>query len=445
MDLAVKKHNEGKLNEAELIYRKILDKVPYNADALHLLGVIAHQVGKCEEAIRYISEAIRLNPNSAIFYSNLGMAQDALGKEDESTESFKKALEINPSYDKAYLSHYNLGVYYMGKGQVKEALEHYNNAIELNENFFEARWNRSLVLLLLGRFEEGWREYEYRFKKKKSSDTRNFGKPKWDGSSFEGKKILIVSEQGFGDTINFIRYVPLVKEKGGYVILECKKELRGLFEGFSGIDELVDKEKDAVPGIEFDFYIHLMSLPGIFNTNLNNIPNKIPYLKAKPRLTKRFKDEINTNNFKIGIVWAGNPTQDNDKNRSTTFEKFKILKKIPGVDLFSLQKGKKSRQLDDTYLINVADKISDFSDTAAIIENLDLIISVDTSVTHLSGAMGKLTWTLLTYMPDWRWLLDRNDSPWYPGMKLFRQPRPGDWNSVFNEVSKELRRLLGKQ
>ena len=232
--------------------------------------------------------------------------------------------------------------------------------------------------------------------------------------------------------------MPLVKERGGYVIYECKKEQRRLFEGFPGIDEIVEKEKDAIPNVKFDIYTYLMSLLGIFNTNLESIPNKIPYLKTNPEFAKKFKTKFNNDKFKIGIVWAGNPLQENDKNRSTKFEKFKILKRISEVQLYSLQKGEASKQLNDVGVINIADEIDDFADTAAIIENLDLIISVDTSVAHLAGAMGKPIWTLLTFMPDWRWLLERNDSPWYPSMKLFRQSKSGDWDFVFNDVCKEL-------
>jgi len=444
LNLAVKNHTEGKLNKAEYIYRKIVEKDPYNPDALHLLGLISYQVGNYEDAVNYISKAIQLKSNIAIFYGNLGMTYDALGKEEESAINFKKALEINPQYDKAHLAHYNLGVFFKDKGKIIEALEHYDKAIELDENFFEAHWNRSLILLLLGRFNEGWEEFEYRFKKEKPTDSRVFNKPKWNGSSLEGKKILIVSEQGFGDDIQFIRYVPLVKEKGGYVILECKKEFRKLFENFPGVDKLVEKE-DKIPNVEFDFYIHLMSLPRVFNTNLNIIPNKTPYLKANPRLVKEFQAKFNTNNFKIGIVWSGNPNQDNDMNRSITFDKFKLLKEIPGVDLFSLQKEEVSQQLNDHKIINIADDIEDFMDTASVIENLDLIISVDTSVAHLAGAMGKPVWTLLSFTSDWRWLLDRDDSPWYPSMKLFRQQKLGDWDSLLNEVSKELRILLDRR
>lgn len=441
LSLAVKNHKEGRLHEAEVIYRKILEKED-NPDALHLLGVIAHQIGKHEDSVNYISKAIQLKSDCAIYYSNLGMAYEALGKEEESAKNFAMALKINSEHENAHLACYNLGIFFKDKGKIMESLEYFNKAVELDKNFFEARWNRSLILLLLGRFKEGWEEFEYRFKKEKPGDSRVFHKPKWDGSSLQGKRILIISEQGFGDNIQFIRYVPLVKERGGYVILECRKELKRLFENFLGVDEFVEKGSD-IENIKFDFYIHLMSLPQVFNTNLDSIPNKTPYLKADAELVKKFKAKINTDNFKIGIAWAGNPHQENDKNRSTRFEKFKILKEIHGVDLFSLQKGEASKQLTGE-IVSFADDITDFADTASVIESLDLIISVDTSVAHLAGAMAKPIWTLLTFTPDWRWLLDRNDSPWYPGMRLFRQTKSGDWDSVFEEVGKELKNMLDK-
>jgi ADP-heptose:LPS heptosyltransferase len=277
--------------------------------------------------------------------------------------------------------------------------------------------------------------------KEKPSDSRIFKGTKWDGSSLEGKKILILSEQGFGDTINFIRFFPLIKEKKGYIILECKKELRKLFEDSFKIDEVVEKKGDFAPNVNFDFYIHLMSLPRIFGTNLSNIPNRFPYLFADKELAKKFKSQFDKDHFNVGVVWAGNPEQVNDKKRSTKFEKFKILKDISKVKLYSLQKGEAAKELDN-WAVDLSDQINCFADTAAIIDNLDLIITVDTSVAHLAGAMGKRVWILLAFSSDWRWLLDRRDSPWYPSAKLFRQPKLGDWDSVFDEVRKELISLV---
>ena len=324
LNLAVEKQKEGKLYEAEFIYKKILEKDPNNSNALHLLGLIAYQSRNYEKAINLIKQAIQLKPHIAIYYGNLGMVYDIMDKEEDSVKNFKKALEINPQYENSHLAYYNLGIYLANRGKLWEALECYNKAIEINKNFFDAHWNKSLILLILKKFEEGWKEYEYRFKKKNPTDSRIFNKPKWNGSYLKGKKILILSEQGFGDNIQFVRYIPLVKERGGYVILECKKELIKLFENFSGIDELTEKKDNTIPNVDFNFYIHLMSLPKIFNTNLNNLPNKVPYLNANPKTVEKFKNKFNTESFKIGIVWAGNPNQENAKNRSPTFKNFKI-------------------------------------------------------------------------------------------------------------------------
>ena len=478
LDLAVKNHTAGRLKEAEKIYRRIIEKYPDNPDALHLLGLIAHQAGEYEVAVEHIKRAIEFRPGSALFHGNLGMAYDRLGKEKESAECFQSALKLNPLYKGAHLAHYNLGVYFRGQGRMMEALEHYDKAIEIDKELFDARWNRSFILLLLGRFKEGFEDYECRLKKKEPIDSRVFGKLKWQGEELNGKRILVVSEQGFGDDIQFVRYISLINsrenlpllngsksveifpdlpkpqnkprllsrgkrkgfviERGGHVVLECKKELRKLFEGISNIDEFVERDGSKAPDVEFDFYIHLMSLPYVFGTELESIPGKVPYLKADERVIEKFREKIKSDKFKIGIVWAGNPKQENDKNRSMTFDKFKSLKEIPGIELYSLQKGEAAAQLNDSQVIDMGSEISDFADTAAIIENLDLVISVDTCVAHLAGAMGKPAWTLLTFMPDWRWLLNREDCPWYPSMKLFRQTKEGDWNSVFEKVKEEL-------
>ena len=440
LNLAVEKQKSGKLDEAEILYRKVLEKEPRSSDAFHLLGLVAYQKGKCKEAIKNINKAIQLKPDAS-FYGNLGMVYDALGDKEKSKECFLKALNINSKYGKAHLANYNLGVYYREKGEIKKALEYYNEAIKLDEGFSEAHWNRGLILLLLGRFERGWEDFEYRMKKKSPTDSRVFGKPKWDGSVLNGKKILVVSEQGFGDSIQFVRYLYLIKEKGGYIVLECKRELVKLFESLGVIDEFIEKS-NAVPNVDADYYVHLMSLPYIFKTNLENIPNKIPYLKAEPELVEKFKSKFNSDKFKVGIVWSGNKSQDDDKNRSMRFKNFESLREIKEVDFFSLQKGKSVEQLDDVEVVDIGEEINDFADTVAVIENLDLVISVDTATVHLAGAMGKPVWILLTKVPDWRWLLDREDSPWYPTMKLFRQKKSGDWDEVIGRVKRELKRLV---
>jgi hypothetical protein len=294
-------------------------------------------------------------------------------------------------------------------------------------------------LLKLGKFKEGWEDHESRFLKDKPSDSRDFGKSKWNGSPLHGKRILIASEQGFGDSIQFIRYLKFVKAKGGEIILECKPELKILFEGFSGIDEIVIKHGDEIPKVNYDCYIHLMSLPHALG--LEEIPRDGAYLEAKKNIGE-LKGE-DSGKFKVGIVWAGNPGQENDKNRSCKLEHFLDLKKVPGVQLYSLQKGK-SEDLKDIGVINLSGKIKDFADTAAIVKDLDLIISVDTSLAHLAGALGGKIWTLLSARADWRWFLDREDSPWYPSMRLLRQEKLGDWGSLFEDVCEELGKLVSK-
>jgi hypothetical protein len=439
LELAVKKHNQGKKDEAEIIYKKILSKNSENPDALHLLGILEFQKGDNQKALENIKKAIKIKPE-ARYYGNLAMIYDALGDEEKSSEFYKKALKINPRYGNAPLAFYNLGVFFRDRGEIEKALEYYGKAIELKPDFFDARWNKSLILLLLGRFKQGWEDYESRFKKASPVDSRVFNKPKWDGCLLNGKKILIASEQGFGDNINFIRYIPLVKKKGGYIILEAKKELKKLFQDFPGIDELVEK-RENISDADFDCYIHLMSLPRIFNTTLETIPSRMPYLKARRSDIDKFKSKFNSNKFKIGIVWAGNPEQVDDKKRSTRFENFKILKQVPGIEIFSLQKGESSNQLDDDEILDLGKEMNDFADTAAVIENLDLIISVDTSVAHLAGAMGKPVWLLLGFIPDWRWFLGKKTSPWYSSMRLFRQEKPGEWDFVFKSVKKELEKI----
>jgi len=440
LNIAVGKQNAGDLVGAEGIYRGILAKYPDNADALHLIGLLAYQVGRYSEAIENIEKAIAVRPGVAVYLGNLGMAYDKLGKEEESVKCFMKAVEIDSRYNGAHWAYYNLGVYFKDRGEMGKALENYDKAIEIKRDFYDARWNRSFILLLLGRYKEGWEDYESRFLKESSVDSRRFRGDKWKGEPLEGKRILIIAEQGFGDAIQFVRYLSLVKEKGGYVILECKKELRRLFENGSLADEVIEKEKGIVD-LEYDFYIHLMSLPRIFGTEV--VFGRERYLKVDRRDVEKFMEKFKGDRFRVGICWAGNPEQENDKNRSMSFEKFEILKDISGVELYSLQKGAGHSQFDDCCgIIDMGKNAEDFADTAAIIENLDLVISVDSSVAHLAGAMGKKVWTLLTFNPDWRWGVEGEDCLWYPTMRLFRQKRAGDWDTLMGEVREKLEKVL---
>lgn len=359
------------------------------------------------------------------------------------------------------------------QGRPAEAIDAYNQVLKVIPDSAETHFNHSISLLLTGNFEEGWDEYEWRFRSSgKKIDTRpEKSFIRWDGASFNMKRILVNDEQGIGDTLQFIRYLPMLKERGGTVIFETSKPLKSLLEKFAGIDELVEPSRDGMPQMEFDLYVPLMSLPGIFKTTLENIPDRIPYLFPSSKKIKLWQDRINKHTFNVGIVWAGNPTANYEKaglsglehvnftwagnpsnkiaaSRSNRLEYFAPLAEIEGVQLYGLQKGEAAGQAealsDSINVFNLGEEFEDFSDTAGVIENLDVIITVDTSVAHLAGAMGKPVWVLIPYVPDWRWMLDREDSPWYPTMRLFRQQRKGDWNHVFERVANELGAMVSQ-
>ena len=315
----------------------------------------------------------------------------------------------------------------------------------MSSKLYSARLNRSLAWLLVGDFQQGWPEYEFRFKASENQKRTFHQGAKWKAEPLEDKVVFVYPEQGLGDTIQFIRYLPLIKKMGAKVIFEVAKPLLRLIETFKGCDQLCSDQQnaDASSMPRFDYHVPLLSLPGLFNTTLENIPSASPYLSADNKLLRMWQKRIASNElFKVGIVWAGSGAHKSDHIRSIRLSDFKVLSDIKGVKLFSLQKEKRTKWTDidpgEVVDIDLGVEIFDFADTAAIIENLDLVVSVDTSVVHLAGALGKEVWTLLPVSPDWRWMLNRSDSPWYPTMRLFRQPSPCDWKSVLQEVRKAL-------
>lgn len=473
----IRLYEQRNLRDAEILCLRILEVEPDNSDANHFMGIIAFEVKNFPIARQYLEKAIKLNPdNPSIYlnmgnviqseggfeesiqwyeksivcndtdnkkaYNNMGVALTKLGRFTEAEECAKKAIKIDPSYFEA---HNNIGEIYKDMGRFEDALAACEKALELAPQFVPARWNRAILLLLAGRLKEGFEEYEWRWKREQTPKRKIDAGEKWQGQSLQGKTIFIYEEQGLGDTMQFIRYLPMIKKLGGNVIFETVPSLIRLVEKAEGFDRLWvgQKNVDTRPVDRFDYYFPLMSLPGIFNTTIENIPNDCTYLKPDKELSKiwekRFPD---TEAFKIGIVWAGHPEHTNDYNRSVYLSSFSVFKEIPGVELYSLQKEKYEKWTDrdpvEIFHYDFGEEISDFADTAAIIENLDLVISIDTSVVHLAGAMGKSVWTLLPICPDWRWMTGRDDSPWYPSMKLFRQPAPGDWKSVFRAAAEEL-------
>ena len=434
---------QGKLEDAIVSYRRALVIDPGFAEAHNGLGVSLLVQGKSEEAAVSFANALKISPQHAEAHNNLGNVLRNQGRLDEAVASIQRALALAPDLVEA---HINLGNTRKSQRRVDDAAEAYRRALSLDPANPEAHWNFAQVLLLVGRLREGWAEYAWRTKCEEFRAVNwNFKQPLWDGSDLGGRTVLLYAEQGFGDTIQFLRYLPMVAapgtDKGGDVILQCPPPLPRLFEAAPAADgiQLVTKIGDT----PFDLQAPLHGLPGLFATTLYTIPADVPYLRPPGDTPPALET---SGGFKVGLVWAGNSKHKNDANRSVGFERFQPLLDIKGVDFYSLQVGERSRDIGAPGLSGLDGKISDlgkdlgdFADTAAAVGQLDLVITVDTSVAHLAGALGTPVWTLLPWVPDWRWLLDRDDSPWYPTMRLFRQPAAGDWDAVIDEVGAALR------
>jgi len=432
--------DQDNYEQAILCFQKALRLEPTFADAYVGLAYVYEEQDNLEHADACFQKALELDPDCAGAHFGIGGIYYKNGNLEKAISCCKKALIIDP--DDAEV-HYNLGVCLAGLGRIDESIDAYDQALKINPEQEGASWNRSLSLLLNGNFVEGLKNYERRLKKAELNNLYNM--PLWDGSSFKGKKLFIIDEQGIGDTIQFIRYLPMVKEIGGTIVFETKRPLFGLFKNFYGIDALMERMPEREPPVGCDYYVPILSLPWIFGTTINTIPAGIPYLYADTKKVKFWQNRLAGSEYKVGLVWKGNPDHKNDRLRSCSLEDFAPLTTIPDIRLYGIQKGDAAADAKaslDGMVTNLGEELADFTDTAGLIANMDLIISVDTSVAHLAGAMGKQTWTLLPFAPDWRWMLDRGDSPWYPTMRLFRQPEREDWDGVFHELSETLRILV---
>ncbi len=431
---------QGNLTEAIAGYQRALHLKPGYAEAHSNLGVAFLDLGKVEEAVACHRQALALKPDIAEAHSNLGMALAEQGKLTEAAACYQQALRLKPDYAEA---HNNLGVALAELGRLTQAAACYEHALRLKPDYADAHLNLAYSWFFREDFEAGWPEYEWRWKRPGFSRPA-FRQPLWDGTRIQGRTILLFAEQGLGDTLQFIRYAPLVKQRGAKVIVQCQAPLVRLLATCSGIDRLVF-EGAAIP--PFDVQAPLLSLPRIFRTTLANIPAKIPYLSVEPASRAHWQQQLRgVEGFKVGIAWQGNPEHTRDRRRSVPLLVFASLAGLPGVRLVSLQKGKGREQLSELAnhlgVLDLTDRLDDFSDTASLMSQLDLIITVDTAVAHLAGALGVPVWVALAFDPDWRWMLEREDSPWYPSMRLFRQTRWGDWPGVFQRMSDALRHRL---
>jgi len=474
--------------------REILGKNPGDPAGLNLVAILARRQGRIDDALRITAHAIRLHPHIAEFHANLGEFSRHANLMDQSISAFERAIQLKPEeptfhnglgtvlaenrmYEKAVAryrraielkpdyadawnnlggtlreldrlseaesaigraiqiepnlasAHSNLAIVLMDQQRFIEAIESFHRAIAARPDYREAHHNLGMLHLLLGDFQRGWEEYQWR-----PITPLQIRQPTWRGEDLRGKTIFLHAEQGIGDTIQFARFIPILQEKGAHVLIGCHPELSGLV---GGLAQIVHRGDRFPP---FDFYCPLLNVPMVLGTNVNNIPARIPYLKADEERSKLWRERLGPRkgNLRVGLAWAGSPKHADDARRSIALEKFAPVLANPNIEFISLQVGPAGARAAQHGMVDFTSELRDFSDTAALVDQLDLVVTVDTAVAHLAGAMAKPTWVLLAKTPDWRWLLGRADSPWYPGLRLFRQERRGDWDAVIEAIAQKL-------
>lgn len=428
--------DDGATDDALALFERAIEIDPRYGPPWSNLCATFTDLGKIGEAIEAGRRSVLLMSDDASAQYNLGNAFAAAHIPAEAIACYRRSIQADPAYAAAYV---NLGVMRHDLGEIDGALQEYENALGIEPDDARAKWNKALTLLLSGRFEEAWPLYEARWDALEKLKKPTISAPPWDGSDGSGI-ILLYCEQAFGDAIQFVRYVQLVRQKGWRILLECAPNLRRLFEE-SGLAEVVIAYGQPRPA--FDCWLPIMSVPGILGTSVDTIPAQIPYLVGpeKPKDGRVVPRRENTLN--VGIVWQGSLTNVAGSFRSCRLTDFAPLRNVDGVALFSMQSQLSSEDtalLDEFSIPDLESGLQGFADTAAVVRQLDLVISVDTAMVHLAGALGCPTWVILPVFPDWRWMRDREDSPWYPGMRLFRQKTFGDWASLFGSLAEELDR-----
>jgi tetratricopeptide (TPR) repeat protein len=468
-----------RLDEAFAAFGKALSLNPALADAELNRGNILMLRKRFEEALACFDAALQINSNFAQAYSNRTHALGEMERFEEALASSDAALKINSKNAEFHASHANIlqrmgryaealsslstalslrpdsAAFHFNRGNIlfdlkrfDEAFAAFDKALALEPNFADAHYNEGFARLLLGDTERGWKKYEYRWElPERRGSKRNFSQPVWLGDDpLADKTILIHAEQGFGDTIMACRYVSMVAALGARVILEVQPALLQLMKGLDGVSTLIARGEPIPP---FDVHCPIMSLPMAFRSRPETIPNTVPYLRVPKEKIDQWRSRLGDSGFKIGFAWAGNPTFKKDRDRSITLKNILPICSVADAKYFSIQKDLRDNDAEilraNPGITQLANELYDFQDTAAAMMCLDLIISSDTAVVNLAGALGRPVWILLSFIPDWRWLLERADSPWYPTARLFRQSKNGEWGSVITDVRAELERLKIEQ
>lgn len=429
---------ENRLPEAEDLAERALRAAPDHPHVLHLAGIIAYRRGRIAQAVERMERSLQLAPEIAIYPRNICEIYRAAGRLDDALRMAERAVELAPEDRNAW---FNLALIRYERLELDEALQAADRAAALDPEFPEAHFERAEILLLRGQFAEGWESYEWRFRLKQAEGMLpKTGKPQWDGAPLPPGRLLIVADQGFGDCIQFARYLPWVTARAPAPVLACSGDLVPVLRQVPGFGRIVTRWEATG---EFDAYVPLSGLPRLAGTRLETIPAPIPYLRADPAKAAAWKQRLDllapAGRKRIGLVWAGRPTHKNDRKRSVRLAQFAPLLARDDLAIVTVQKGNEIAQIGSYFgaapLVNLGPSIEDFTDTLAILENLDLLVTIDTSVAHLAGASGRPAFVILPYAPDWRWLLGREDSPWYPSLRLFRQTRPYDWSGVIERVA----------
>lgn len=447
-------HQRKQYVEAESIYRRVLGESPANSHAWCYLGIVLHDQLRYADAVEAYRRALQLQPAFPIALNNLGNSLRFLQEFDEADACFQKAIDLKPDYFNAYK---NRGTLHVWSGRLDTGLTYYEEALRIHPGEAELHRNLGVIYLLKGRFEEGWREYRWRWHVGDlHRPFRNI--PLWDGSQLAGKSIVLTAEQGLGDTLNFVRFSRLLQDQGARTVIYCQPALLTILQNAKRLGPVL---ADGLPFEQpVDLQCSLLEVADLLRMSADSIPGEVPYLEPDANLVTYWRDRLslgegagNVRQFRVGIAWQGNPKHQADAFRSFPLKYFESLAGIPGVELISLQRGfgiEQAKQWQGAKPLRLlGDQVDQsngaFMDTAAIMQNLDLVITSDTAIAHLAGALGRPTWIALGYVPDWRWLLNREDSPWYPTVRLFRQPSMDDWQAVFAQIQRQLEILVERE